>query len=218
MNKYRCAVLILFLISGVRAQELKEFTIEAVESMGSHHNSLSYESVAADRIPLRELIGFVYGTPPMRVFGPDWLGDTYSVTAKPRAGEEEKFLPTLQRVLAERLHLRVEHASREMPVYVLRAADPASPKLHSNSGASSMRGQEGSVAVENASMSDVANLLTRTFGKPVVDETGLTGSYSFKLEWQAGDRESLIKVMREQLGLTVAEDRRKVDVLQVDRK
>jgi uncharacterized protein (TIGR03435 family) len=222
MNKHRYAALlllcvILLCVSGVSAQGLKEFTIEPVEMMGSHHNSLSSEAIVADRIPLRNLLGFVYGVSSILVTGPDWLDETYSVTAKPRAGEEEKFLDALRPLLRERLHLRIEHVSREMPVYVLRTVDAQSPKLHSSSGSASMKGQEGSVTIENAAMSDLGNLLTRTLGKPVIDETGLTARYSFKLEWQAGDNDSLKKEMREQLGLTVTEDRRKIDVLQVDR-
>jgi uncharacterized protein (TIGR03435 family) len=104
-----------------------------------------------------------------------------------------------------------------MPVYVMKLANQNAPKLQSTSGASSISGQSGSVSVSNASMSAICNLLTRTFDRPVIDETGLEGRYTFELEWKAGDQESLVKAIRERLGLTLAEDRRKVDVLLVDR-
>jgi len=189
MNNARCIGLLLLATAGLWAQGLKEFAIEPVDSMGSHHNTLNDTSITADRILLRDLLAFVYDVPRARVLGPGWLDDAYHVTAKANAGAEDQFLPTLQRTLTERLHLRAERSSRAMPVYVLKLADPGAPKLQSSSGASSIRGQSGSVNVSNASMSAICNLLTRSFERPVIDETGLEGRYSFDLEWTAGDRE-----------------------------
>jgi uncharacterized protein (TIGR03435 family) len=215
MNNTRCIGLLLLLAAGACAQGLKEFTIQPVDSMGSHHNTLNDTSISADRILLRDLLAFTYDVPRARVLGPGWLDDAYQVTAKANAGAEEQFLPTLQRTLTERLHLKVERSSRVMPVYVMKMADPG--KLQSSSGASSISGQSGSVQVSNASMPAICNLLTRSFERPVMDETGLEGRYSFDLEWTAGDRESLVKAIRERLGLALTEDRRKVDVLLVGR-
>jgi uncharacterized protein (TIGR03435 family) len=217
MNKYRCITLLFLLTAGAWGQGLKEFTIEPVDSMGSHHNTLNDTSITADRILLRDLLAFTYDVPRARVLGPGWLDDAYQVTAKANAGAEDQFLATLQRALAERLHLRVERSAKEMPVYVAKLVNPNSPKLESTSGASSISGQNGSVNVSNASMSAICNLLTRSFERPVIDETGLEGRYIFDLEWTAGDRESLVKAIRERLGLALTEDRRKVDVLLVDR-
>ncbi|HYL75787.1 MAG TPA: TIGR03435 family protein [Bryobacteraceae bacterium] len=215
MNNTRCISLLLLVAAGMWAQGLKEFAIEPVDSMGSHHNTLNDTSITADRILLRDLLAFTYDVPRARVLGPGWLDDAYQVTAKANPGAEDQFIPTLQRNLLERLHLKVERSSSVMPVYVVKLTDPG--KLQSSSGASSISGQSGSVQVSNASMSAICNLLTRSFERPVIDETGLEGRYSFDLEWTAGDRESLVKAIRERLGLTLTEDRRKVDVLQVNR-
>lgn len=217
MNNTRCIALLLLVAAGAWAQGLKEFSIEPVDSMGSHHNTLNDTSITADRILLRDLLAFTYDVPRARVLGPGWLDDAYHVTAKANDAAEEQFLPTLQRTLAERLHLKAERSSRVMAVYVMKLANPNAPKLQSTSGASSISGQSGSVNVSNASMSAICNLLTRSFERPVIDETGLEGRYTFDLEWTVGDRESLIKAIRERLGLALTEDHRKVDVLLVDR-
>jgi uncharacterized protein (TIGR03435 family) len=197
--------------------KLKEFVIEPVEPVGSHHNSLSNTEVNADRVVLRDLIGFVYRTSPVRVQGPGWLDDTYSVKARPQSGEENQFLSALQRALLDRLHLRVEHTGKEMPVYVVRMANPDAPKINQGSGAPTMSGGNGSLSVVNVPMSEFDDFLTGTFGRPVVDETGLKGRYTFDLAWPSGDLEALSKVISDRLGLVLTEDRRKVDVLLVER-
>jgi len=218
MNKLLVIFSFTALAAGLHAQQLSEFSMEPVDSMGSNSNSINATSVNADRITLRNLLGFTSGAGPMRVQGPGWLDDSYQVTAKAQPADEDHFLAALQNAIAAKLQLQIQHASREMPVLVLRVLDPNAPKLHDTSGPSSIHGQSGSVTIENAPMSDISNLLTRMFERPVIDETNLTGRFSFELSWQSGDNESLKKAMRDQLGLTLTEDRRKIDVIQVGRK
>jgi uncharacterized protein (TIGR03435 family) len=217
----RIAMVMMAAAIGTWAQtpaKLKEFVIEPVEATGSHHNSLSNTEVTADRVVLRDLIGFVYRASSVRVQGPGWLDDTYSVKARAQPGEEDQFLSALQRALLDRLHLRVEHASKDMPVYVLKMTNPDAPKMNQGSGAPTMSGGNGSLSVVNVPMSEFDDFLTGTFGRPVVDETGLKARYTFDLAWPSGDLEALAKVIRERLGLVLTEDRRKVDVLLVERQ
>jgi len=218
MNRFLVIFSFTALAVGLHAQQLSEFSMEPVDSMGSHHNSINATSVNADRITLRSLLGFTSGAGAMRVQGPGWLDDSYQVTAKARPGDEDHFLAALQNAIAAKLQLQIQHASHEMPVFVMRVLDANAPKLHDTSGPSSIHGQSGSVTIENAPMSDISNMLTRMFGRPVIDETSLAGRFSFELAWQSGNTESLKKKLRDQLGLTLTEDRRKIDVIQVDRK
>jgi len=210
-------VILLLLAAGAWAQGLKEFSIELVDSSGSHHNRLDAAEIDADRIGLRDLIGYAHGLPSVCVLGPGWLDDRFSVKAKAREGQEDQFLPAFQKALAERLHLRTERTTKELPVYILKVVQPDSPKLHAGNGHATMRGSDGSLSVVNVAISDLESFLMRNFGRPIIDQTGLKGRYSFDLEWQAGDVQSLAKTIREQLGLELAEDRRKIDVLTVDR-
>jgi uncharacterized protein (TIGR03435 family) len=196
---------------------LKEFAIQPNDSAGHFSNSFEPARVEADRIGLRSLIGYAYGVPPVRVLGPGWLDDQFRVAARPQPGDEAQFLTALQLALADRLHLRVERATKEMPVYVLKVLNPDSPKLLPASGDPSVSGSDGKLSVVNTPISSFETFLTGVVGKPVIDETGLKASYTFNLLWQAGDLDSLGKTIREQLGLALLEDRRKVEVLVVDR-
>jgi uncharacterized protein (TIGR03435 family) len=208
---------LFFLAAGAWAQGLQELAIAPTEPTGSHHNALGPAAIDADRIALRELIGFVYGVSPVRVLGPNWLNDTFQVTAKARAGEENEFLPALQEALAGRLHVRIERTAKEMQIYVLKVVNPDSLKLHPGSGTRQISGGDGNLSFVNAPISDLENFGTRILGRPVIDATGLLGGYTFDLEWRAGDVKSLAAALREQLGLALADERRKVDVLMVDR-
>ena len=218
MNKLFAVLAVSLAAVGLHAQQFSEFKMVQVEPMGSHHNSIEASSVNADRITLRNLLGFVSGVGALRVVGTDWLDDAYQVTAKAGAGDEDHFPAALQNAIAAQLKLQLEHVSRDMPVFVLRVQDPNSPKLRDTTGPSSIHGQSGSVTIENAPMSDISNMLTRMFERPVIDETNLAGRFSFELAWQAGDNASLKKALRDQLGLTLTDDHRKIDVLQVSRK
>jgi uncharacterized protein (TIGR03435 family) len=71
----------------------------------------------------------------------------------------------------------------------------------------------------------VANCLGFLLGVPVVDETGLTGSYDFELRW-SGDfdlakssdqKKQVERALREQLGLELVPDRRPIEMLVVER-
>ena len=78
-------------------------------------------------------------------------------------------------------------------------------------------------------MRDLAASLQAMLSRPVVDSTGLTGSYDIDLQWAAMDLHadeaagatssegpSLFSAVNEQLGLKLVSDRHKFDVFVVD--
>lgn len=201
----------------LHAQALKDFSIEPVEATGSYANTLRSNEVNANRVSLRDLIAFLYGMPAVRVTGPDWLEERYRVTAK--AGQEQdEFVPALRKAVTERLHLRVEHATKELPVYVVRQVSPNSSKMRTGTGKSHVSGSNGSLEAESMSPAHFEEILTRVLDRPVVDETGLEGGYTFRLTWEAGNLDSLKQAMRDQLGLAVSEERRSMEVLAVGKE
>ena len=65
--------------------------------------------------------------------------------------------------------------------------------------------------------------LSRSVLRPVIDRTGLTGSYTWTLEWAPddapdanGDLPSLMTALVEQLGLKLESTRGPVDVIVID--
>ena len=87
-------------------------------------------------------------------------------------------------------------------------------------GSSSGSGKT-SIEGSKASMASLADHLAGKAGRPVIDKTGLTGEYDFRLEWaseQAADSTlpSLFTAIQEQLGLKLQPSKGPVDTLVID--
>lgn len=85
----------------------------------------------------------------------------------------------------------------------LRQADPDNPpKAESKTD----------FLVLDTTLDHLAALLQRWLGHPVVNETGLEGSFDAVLRWRFGDSESLRAAVDEQWGLALTQDRRVIPV------
>src|SRR5262249_30125678 len=122
--------------------------------------------------------------------------DRYDLTAKAAADgplNQKQAKAMLQALLAERFHLRFHREMREMSVYALvvtkggpklkEAAAEVQPMLRMRGGT---KGVEMEVTAGN--MAQLVNQFSNSNGvdRPVLDKTGLTGKYDFKLNWAAG--------------------------------
>ncbi|HYM25679.1 MAG TPA: M56 family metallopeptidase [Vicinamibacterales bacterium] len=221
---------------------------------------------SATNVPIRLLIQYAYGLqPPQLAGGPGWIDtDHFDIVAKGDADEDVRLM--LRSLLADRFNLGTHIDSRELPVYALvvaakdghlgpqlaRAAvdcdaGDAAGKLRARNAKMAVKpsGEKGcgihmgagSMAVNGASLSQVANSLTNWAGRIVMDRTGLSGDYDFTLKWtpdrmpQGFDKKfaagalaapdpngpSLFTAVREQLGLKLDPQKAPVDVLVIDR-
>lgn len=175
------------------------------------------------------------------VGGPDWIAGRgldflYDIDAK----AEGEATPTpdqmrhmLQTFLSERFELRLHRENKEMPVFALRVAAGGSKLKVSAADVPSTTLRPGAtlnrLTVAKAAMTQLALSLSSFAGRPVFDETGLTGTYDYQLEWTRelpsglaatngpdAEAPSLVTALREQLGLRLEPDRRLVEVLVVD--
>jgi uncharacterized protein (TIGR03435 family) len=76
----------------------------------------------------------------------------------------------------------------------------------------------------NASMGDLAVILSNQLGRPVTDATALTGRYDFTLTWMSGvstdaaaSGQDLATALRLQLGVQLENSKAPVEVLIIDR-
>ena len=149
---------------------------------------------------MADLISTAYGVDGDKVYGgPNWLElDRFDVTGKLPPGSTPETRKTMLRtLLAERFHLVARPDSRPMPAYIMTAgkhpllkdADPAAPK-----GCQGKPRPQGAkptdpieVACHGLSASEIAEDLHDMAGgylrSPVVDSTGLKGTYDFDLKW-----------------------------------
>ena len=161
-------------------------------------------NVTASNVTLRHLMWNAYQVQDFQIIGgPSWAAtERYDIVA--RAGENprpEQVRLMLRSLLADRFKLKVQAATRDLPIYALvmaradgrtgprlRAAegacagtvDPAAPGP--GSGCGSTVGN-GTLRTGGLSMPRLAGELTGFLGRRVEDRTGLAGNFAIELEW-----------------------------------
>jgi uncharacterized protein (TIGR03435 family) len=189
----------------------------------------------ATNITLRALIARAYGMPQGQVIGPDWLDTVrFDIIAK----FPETFvlsvanLPAVQEMhrnmLADRFKLEAHPETRSLPAYAL-VVDKKGAKLGDpREGCSASRSNNyGTFIGTCITMKSFAEFVSWYADLPVVDMTGINGSYDVNLKWtverrrpDAGDSmvgTTLDIALQEQLGLKLERRKAPIDVLIVDR-
>jgi uncharacterized protein (TIGR03435 family) len=179
------------------------------------------------RMPLATLIGIAYGVDTEYIQGgPDWLdSQEYSVEAKVEGDKElayEQMQPLFQHLLQQRFHLITHRVTKPVSGYALIVAK-SGPKL--------TPAKEGAVShvsmfidgcqAQNIDMAHFAPLLRHKVRGPVVNKTGISGNFDFKLSYaQAGDPNSnfpdIFTAIQEQLGLKLESLRVPIDYVVID--
>jgi uncharacterized protein (TIGR03435 family) len=145
----------------------------------------------------------------------------------------------LQDLLADRFHLKLTREAKEMPIFALVLAKSGAKLKESTVGEDGRRMQtgRGRIEVQGIDMASLANMLSQQLGRTVVDKTGLTGNYDFKLEWtpdlgqpqgpkEIGGAETappdslgptIFTALQEQLGLKLESTKGPVEILVIER-
>ncbi len=129
----------------------------------------------------------------------------------------------LQDLLADRFALKLHHATKQLPIYVLTVAGGGS-KLKKSAADKGGSGSysNGKIEAEATSVENLAMNLSSTVGRFIEDRTGLAGGYDLTLEWapvgaEADDpRPSIFTAMEEQLGLKLKPGQGPVDTIVID--
>lgn len=146
--------------------------------------------------------------------GPDWLWDAFDLEGKaenPSTVRQDQLLQMLRAFLIDRFKLQYHLEHKTVPGYRLVIAK-AGHKLKPGTGPlSGIRNARGSKSASNASIALLARSLSRDLG-PVIDRTGLEGSYAFELSGDA----SVFTILEEQLGLRLEPERVTLDFIVID--
>ena len=146
-----------------------------------------------------DMITFSYGVHRKQIVdAPAWTeSEKFDISAKP----DTEGMPSLgqwktmvQKLLTDRFKLSFRRDRRELAVYILSVA-PAGAKLAESQGdpkglpGIGFQRRIGDLGAFNVSMADFINFMTRNAGldRPILDQTGLTSRYDFKLSWTPDD-------------------------------
>ena len=168
---------------------------------------------------LRRLISNAYGVTEGQIVGPSWIADDlYHIHARLPAGASATDVPAmLQGMLAERFKLVVERGKKKIPVYALVIAKGGHKMKPVVSGEGGYGGGIRRIDGRGITMATLAKLLSsRATDRPVVDSTGLSGKFAFRLEWAADpDDPSVYTAVQEQLGLRLGPRRMLIEVITI---
>jgi uncharacterized protein (TIGR03435 family) len=147
---------------------------------------------------LTTLIQQAYRVNPHDITAPPWFADRYDLEAKaPEGADFEAVRPMLRSFLDRELKLQVHTEPRLVDAYSLTALKErpnlaaATPDANPGCRPADPGGSAGGNHVQcaNVTMGDFAKLLDNLapgyIDRSVVDETGLTGSFDFRLDWVA---------------------------------
>jgi uncharacterized protein (TIGR03435 family) len=159
----------------------------------------------------------------------------YDIGAKAEgdgAPSRAEFRQMLQTLLADRFKLKVHRETREMQVYAL-VVGKNGPKLKESSPDANpmayfdVAGRNYRVTRAKATMDEVVQAIGNSFlDRPVLDKTGLTGTYNLSLTYtpdiptNRGEPDpndiSIFTAVQEQLGLKLEPQKAPIEVLVVD--
>lgn len=182
---------------------------------------------------LKQLVAWAY-TPKDNLIegGPGWIDspeNRYDVEATAgRPASIDQMRAMLRTLLADRFQLKMHQETQQRSVYAVIVAKRG-PKLKVVTPGDALHGQirfsmSGKMHIltgEKAPMTELALWLKSILNSSsrVVDETGLTEAYDFKLEWTPEDdlpTAALYGALQQQLGLKLEERKAAVEVLIVD--
>jgi uncharacterized protein (TIGR03435 family) len=241
------AGLIVLMSSGVFGQPAPSIRTFDVASVKLHQGPMRSIGIStpglrlnADATNLRGLLMYAYNVRNYQVSGSAPLltvGDTrYDIVAKAEGSGEPtraEFRQMLQSLLADRFKLKFHREMREMPVYELvvgkngpkfkESASDASPTAHFH-----WTGRNNEITMPKATMADMLDGIENSFlDRPVLDNTGLIGTYDIKLTYTPDVRSnrdsepdlsdiSIFTAVQDQLGLKLQAQKAMVEILIVD--
>jgi len=223
------------------AASLPSFEAVSIESStkGQIDFRFSPRGFAARTVTLSQLIEQAYGLQAQEVVagGPDWVGfDLFNVTATTaQEVSRDRMMLMLQSLLADRFQLQLARETQTGTIYRLTAPKvrklkrPAKPNERS-AVATDLREDCGFLSYRydfrNATMGALALRLSQHLRAPVIDETTLTGSFDFRLDFRHDDAfghsvdstvPTLFRALEKQLGLTLVADRGPIPVYAIRR-
>jgi uncharacterized protein (TIGR03435 family) len=226
-----------FEVVTIKASDPNNRTVKQFRRYGRHVFTINTN--------VNDLITYAYGLHEKQIVGgPAWLNiDKFDIDGVPDVeggADYRQGKGMLQKLLADRFKLTFHRDKQELSVYALVVGKDG-PKLTQDTGGP--RGVPGSnfnrpgvAGVRNGTMGDFASWMQDyVLDRPVVDQTGLKGTFDFELKWtpdesQYGGRgirvpppadnadapPDLFTAIQEQLGLKLDATKASVNVLVID--
>jgi|SRR5665213_191388 len=221
----------------------------APDSRARYIRMQSVNRFYATGFTFQALVAAAYSLTPRAISGgPAWTdSDRYDILASTPGGVQPKLddqMAMLRKLLTDRFQLTFHREPKELPIFAITVAK-GGPKLRESTAPpgtlpelintiypEEKGGVHVTLPARNATIMQFAAMMQRTvLDRAVVDQTGLSGTYDFDLEWTPDENQfggnlphsaesakpSLFVAMQEQLGLRLDATKGLVSALVIDR-
>jgi uncharacterized protein (TIGR03435 family) len=232
-------------VQAMAANADPSFEVATIKPSDSDHplnegEPIAHRSVFAGT-SVRFLLAFVYDVHDKQIVdAPAWMRtekfDIVGVADAPGTPSLEQLKTMERKLLVDRFQLKFHWEKREMSAYVLTVAKGGA-KIEGNKdpgGSPSFMGRpDKEMKGRNLTMANFAQLLqSGIMDRPVLDKTGLKGTYDFELRWMPDQTQmngrfpvtdsadappGMFTALQEQLGLRLSAEKTAVDVMVIDR-
>ncbi|HEY1897123.1 MAG TPA: TIGR03435 family protein [Terracidiphilus sp.] len=237
--------------AGITSAPSPDFDVAVIrpnpgDTTGHSHiwSSASDGNFKAQNVTAMELIRYAFGMLESRISGgPGWMRSArFDLEAKSdpaidaqlrgldSAPAREQKQHMLQALLADRFALKVHQETRELPIYALVVAKGGPRFQPSKINGTTINNGSSQITIKGSdhTLALLAEQLSRSLGRIVVDKTGLDGRYELSLKWTPDDAPagaatasadtgpSIFTAIQEQLGLKLESGKGPVPILVID--
>jgi uncharacterized protein (TIGR03435 family) len=170
---------------------------------GAGSVSVTFDRATYQNITLQSLLMSAYDLKPSQISGPAWIeSERFDIVAKIPEGAPRDEVPVmLQNLLAERFRITLHSETKEHPGSILGigkdgpkliptknqdSAPSADPDASRRPASMSFTPGGDSMKLNGATMPAFADVLSRILGRPVLDSTGLSGTFDIVLPFSMG--------------------------------
>jgi len=192
------------------------------------HQETTPDTLTARHTALIEIIRRAFGLSPQEVVGgPDWIRDQrFDIVGKSAAKATDGELWSMVRpLLEERFKLKYHREPKEVSGLAMVVGKNGPKITRSEGGSDTFAAGPGGLSGHNVPMSRLAQLLSAVMGRPVMDATGLGGTYDFVLDPRPyaeqgqgalGLQSMFMAALPEELGLKLESRKFEIQVMVID--
>jgi uncharacterized protein (TIGR03435 family) len=171
------------------AQERPEFAVASIKPEAGRPpvaGKINPDGIAFTGVTLVGCIKAAYGLYDYQIVGGEpYRQDEYDISAKADGNEsKDRLMLMLRALLADRFKLAVHTETKELPVFTLGIAKGGSRlKASTTDDPGGLRAADGGLKFTKYTMPELGEFLSRlgSLGRPVLDRTGLQGTFDFTL-------------------------------------
>jgi uncharacterized protein (TIGR03435 family) len=234
MKLIACSLLVLAVAAPIAVAQKLEFDAASVKKSATEASpgdiprnmDSSPGHFAMRNVQLRFALEWAYDLKDYEIQGPAWIAgeERYDIVATAPGATNEQMRLMLRSLIDERFAMKWHWETRDTQCYVLTRGK-GELKLIPSEGEPSLGGKGGPL-FHNQPVSRFTFLLTRRLARPVLDETGLKGTYDFSVDlsglgFNGADAPdpsapSIFSTVQTDLGLKLEAARRPIKTLIVD--